>query len=234
LNSIWKKKENKMRFLIALTVLVAYTSAAALYDVSLDAYWGSFKSQYNKVYADKDEELTRRMIWEKNLAFINKHNLEAGLGQHTFTVKMNKFGDMTNQEFVSMMNGFNKTKSMQKQEGNPIFMKPSNVQIPDSVDWRTQGYVTPIKDQGQCGSCWAFSAVASLEGQHFKQAGKLVSLSEQNLVDCSRKFGNMGCDGGLMDQAFAYIKANKGIDTETSYPYEAVVRILFTFIYFFL
>jgi cathepsin L len=116
------------------------------------------------------------------------------------------------------MNGYRMKPAAKSQS---VFVPPIQ-DNPTSVDWRTQGYVTPIKDQGQCGSCWAFSAIASLEGQHFKASGKLVSLSEQNLVDCSKKQGNQGCNGGLMDQAFTYIKVNNGIDTEASYPYKAV------------
>jgi cathepsin L len=86
------------------------------------------------------------------------------------------------------------------------------------IDWRTKGYITPVKDQG---SWWAFSAVATLEGQHFAKTQQLVSLSEQNLVDCTQNYSSFGCNGDWMKGALQYIKDNYGIDTESSYPYEA-------------
>merc|ERR1719208_657441 len=137
---------------------------------------------------------------------------------HSYTLGVNEYADWSNEEYKQTLLGY-KQSNVTRQSA--LFMAPSNVNVPKSVDWRKEGYVTPVKNQGQCGSCWAFSTTGSLEGQNFKKTGKLVSLSEQNLVDCSRKQGNMGCNGGLMDQAFTYIKKNGGIDTEASYPYHA-------------
>ncbi|XP_059138684.1 procathepsin L-like [Physella acuta] len=98
-------------------------------------------------------------------------------------------------------------------------MRTKLPKLPAAVDWRYKGYVTPIKDQGECGSCWAFSAVGSLEGEHFKATGQLVSLSESQLLDCSMMWGSDGCDGGKMTQAFNFIKDDGGIDSAENYPY---------------
>jgi cathepsin L len=211
-----------MKAFIALCVLFVGAYCAPMLDEQLGNSWALFKRVHEKQYSSVEEESARRTIWEANLVKIRTHNIEADLGIHTYTLGMNKYGDMTNEEFKKQMNGLKMTVDADTSDfDRHTFLAAANVDLPAKVDWRTKGYVTPVKDQGQCGSCWAFSSTGSLEGQHFKATGQLVSLSEQNLVDCSGKFGNMGCDGGLMDSAFQYIKANKGIDTEKSYPYEA-------------
>ena len=90
---------------------------------------------------------------------------------------------------------------------------------PTSIDWRIKGAVTAVKDQGECGSCWAFSATGALEGMQFIKTKKLPNLSEQNLMDCTNGYGNLGCDGGSSAYAFEYVRDNRGINTQQSYPY---------------
>jgi len=182
----------------------------------LDALWKEYKTAHGKQY-DGQFEIVRRLIWESNLKHIQHHNLEFDMGKHTYTLGMNAFGDLTNEEFKALYLG---TKRPTNTNGT-LFLGLLNVNdLPDSVDWRTKGYVTGVKDQGQCGSCWSFSATGSLEGQYFHKTGTLESFSEQQLVDCSGNYGNMGCNGGLMDNAFNYIKDN-GIERESAYPYTA-------------
>ncbi|XP_035226475.1 cathepsin L1-like [Stegodyphus dumicola] len=204
-------------FAILAIVVLHSVKAATIFDPELDTHWENFKRIFQKQYSGR-EEGARRLIFEGHVNDIVKHNLEFDLGIHKYRKGLNEFADMSHDEFVKTLNGF---KGAKLNKSTTTFILPSNIDLPDTVDWRQQGLVTGVKNQGQCGSCWAFSTTGSLEGQHKKKTGKLVSLSEQNLMDCSRPEGNMGCEGGLMDQGFEYIKKNGGIDTEQSYPYTA-------------
>jgi cathepsin L len=149
-----------------------------------------------------------------NLQKIFKHNKEAAEGKHTYTLGINKFADLTEQEWRDSL-----TLKVVKDDKPKFQMKSKIVNIPDEVDWRDEGYVTPVKDQAQCGSCWAFSTTGSMEGALVKAGGDLVSLSEQNLVDCDTADG--GCNGGLMENAFRWLLAGNSLNTEANYPYEA-------------
>jgi len=174
----------------------------------------SFKISFAKTYESPVEEAKRFAIFNANHKFITNFPVNRG-----FTVGHNEFSDLTSQEFRARFNGLNITRIPKKSPR--LGLVRSKVTIPDTWDWRTSGAVTPIKNQGQCGSCWSFSATGSMEGAWFISRKKLVSLSEQNLIDCSTAQGNEGCNGGLMDQAFQYVISNNGIDTEASYPYTA-------------
>ncbi|MBN3297705.1 CATL2 protein, partial [Amia calva] len=176
-----------------------------------------------KMYSSPAEEAQRKQTWMSNRKLVIVHNMLAEQGIKSYTLGMTFFADMDNEEyrrvaFRGCLGRFNSTKAPR---GSTFLRRAVGASLPSSVDWRDKGYVTEVKDQKNCGSCWAFSATGSLEGQNFRKTQKLVSLSEQQLVDCSGSFGNFGCGGGLMDQAFAYIKEAGGIDTEESYPYEA-------------
>lgn len=161
-----------------------------------------------------DEFHVRFANFKKNVDFVAKHNA----GKHSYKLAVNHFADLTREEFRTKFLGYKMVdKSHYKSLNRPEAVNVTVV--PTSVDWRKKNAVTPVKNQGQCGSCWAFSTTGSFEGAHAIATGNLVSFSEQQLVDCSSAQGNQGCNGGLMDQAFQYIITNKGLCTEASYPY---------------
>jgi cathepsin L len=196
-----------------LLALFAYTFAA----LSEEQYQISFVNwmkTHDRSYAH-DQFFERYNIFKKNLDFIEEFNSK-GLHQ----VAMNQFGDMTVEEFAALHNGFKmpSAEHLAAIETMPI----EGIELPSSKDWRQDGAVTQVKNQGQCGSCWSFSTTGSIEGCHKLSGKDLVALSEKNLMDCSWSYGNMGCNGGLMTQAMQYVIANNGLDTESSYPYSPV------------
>jgi len=133
----------------------------------------------------------------------------------SYTLAINQFGDLSSAEFASTHCGY-KANLLRKEE--PVKFVGD---MADSLDWGAKGAVTPVKDQGQCGSCWSFSAVGAIEGSCEIKTGKLISGSEQQLVDCASSAGNQGCNGGLMDYAFQWVVQNGGLASEKDYPYTA-------------
>jgi C1A family cysteine protease len=153
--------------------------------------------------------------WRENHEFI----IEINAKNLTYRLGHNQFSGMDQEEFQQYLgfSNYNEKTNLNLQQG-PINL----VALPSSVDWVSNGGVTPVKNQGQCGSCWSFSTTGALEGAHYNKVGKLVSFSEQQLVDCDNlKNGGRdhGCNGGLMDNAFSWISKNGGLCSEGDYPY---------------
>uniref|UniRef100_A0A3Q0SXE0 Cathepsin H n=1 Tax=Amphilophus citrinellus TaxID=61819 RepID=A0A3Q0SXE0_AMPCI len=173
--------------------------------------------QHNKVY-DTKEYYHRLHVFTQNKQTVDHHNA----GNHSFTMGLNQFSDMTFEEFKKFYL-LTQPQICSVTKGNHVSRTGP---YPEFVDWRTKGnFVTPVKNQGFCGSCWTFSTTGCLESVNAIATGKLILLSEQQLLDCSRNFRNYGCFGGLPSQAFEYIKYSKGLMTEDDYPYKGYVYI---------
>jgi len=178
----------------------------------------SFVDRFRKAYITAEEKMSRFDIFKSNFAYIMNHNSQG----HKYTLAVNRFADMTAEEFKSKYVGYRRTSPRQPAQKLFTATQYNASELPESVNWFEKGCVDPVKDQQQCGSCWAFSAVGSLVGAICAKTGKLYDLSEQQLVDCAQKEGALGCSGGEMDQAFQYVIDNGGLCSEKDYPYTGV------------
>lgn len=214
--------DKKYIILIALALAAAYyfynknqqshSTDLEINDTAIYDAWSHFKRNYAKSY-QHDEEWYRFSNFKNNIIKMGELEQAYQAGEISYTVGVNEFTDMDQKEFKEKMLG---TKVQTKKENEKFLVS----KVAAAIDWTTKGAVTAVKNQGQCGSCWAFSTTGSLEGAYFNKNGKLLSFSEQQLVDCSQAFGNEGCNGGLMDSAFSYVESN-GITLESTYPYTA-------------
>jgi len=181
--------------------------------------WAAFKQTFGKTYDDNAEESKRFDVFMSNLQYITGENAKG----HNFTLGVNQFSDLTPEEFATQNTGWAKPDALfgdVPHLGNHTW---DGSDLPESIDWTTKGAVTPVKNQGQCGSCWAFSAVGALEGARQLKTGNLTSLAEQQFVDCPSKLNIpplLGCNGGAMSGAFDFAKKH-AICTEASYKYTA-------------
>ena len=223
-----------MTQLLVLILSTSVLEATRPTDLLLEE-WHTWKVEHGKTYnrvlygsgggdevGGGQEEEFRMKIWMENKARIERHNRVALKGLKTYTLAMNQFGDLLRHEFTGAVNGYMKKSDTNKTRlRGATFLPPAHLDsLPDQVDWREEGAVTPVKNQGVCGSCYSFAATGALEAMYHRKTGVLTALSEQNIIDCSQDFGNLGCGGGNADLVYQYIKENKGIDTEASYPYQ--------------
>uniref|UniRef100_A0A667ZIC2 Cathepsin 12 n=1 Tax=Myripristis murdjan TaxID=586833 RepID=A0A667ZIC2_9TELE len=194
-----------------LTVLLCGAQhVASESDEEVLSEWQIWKIQHG-ISHDETDDIERRAIWENNMRVIDENNQGFFMGTRLFTMAMNKYGAMMNAQFVRR----GKNASARKLRHNAEKLGAH------LVDYRAMGYVTEVKDQGYCGSCWAFSTTGAIEGQIYKRTGRLTSLSEQNLVDCSRPYGTYGCNGAWMANAYDYV-INNGLQSTSTYPYTSV------------
>ncbi|XP_028855872.1 cathepsin L1 [Denticeps clupeoides] len=196
---------------------------AAESDEEVPSEWTMWKKSNGVSYDEQKDDDERMTIWGGNMRMISENNQNFARGFSSFTMAMNKYGDWKPHEYRrlqgAMINGQTKRRGKSASARKLRFNARRLGLV--TIDYRSMGYVTEVKDQGYCGSCWAFSTTGAIEGQMFKRTGQLVPLSEQNLLDCSKSYGTYGCNGAWMANAYDYV-VNNGLQSSDTYPYTSV------------
>lgn len=204
-----------INLLVVFSVIAVVANAISKEEAEKNFY--DHITKYDVAIKNGAEFVKRLGIFIDNFEKIEAHNADK---TQTFTMGLNKFSHLTFDEFKDAVHiGGARVPNLRAKKGEKVHEAPKSGSNPASVNWVTAGAVTPVKDQGQCGSCWSFSTTGSIEGAYYLKYKDLQSFSEQQLVSCDTGGADMGCNGGWMDDAFNFIKKNGGITTEASYPY---------------
>ncbi|XP_055383350.1 procathepsin L-like [Condylostylus longicornis] len=200
-------------FLVALFALIACQQSYA----DLDSEWENFKIQYGKVYNSYEEEATRKETFANTLKKIEEHNKNYAKGLSTFEMGVNEFADFTVDEYKAKLerSAYMPTSGFGSSEFAQNFTARD---LPEYVNWLEYGYRNPVLNQGGCGSCYTFAAIAALEGQYYIKHGQLIQLAHQELLDCGKEYGNYGCGGGFQRNVYNYMLAH-GLGHAASNPY---------------
>ncbi|KAM7357973.1 cathepsin K2 [Cochliomyia hominivorax] len=184
--------------------------------------FADFAQQAGKNYATAAEKALREGVFNAHKQLVDVNNAAFAAGKSTYELAANAFADVTNEEFLKHFTGNRKSslgENLAKEHRQKAAIK-TDASIPDAFDWREKGGVTPVKFQGECGSCWSFAVTGAIEGHVFRKTGKLINLSEQNLIDCGKEeYGLAGCDGGFQEYGFEFVTTQNGIAAGEKYPY---------------